>query len=328
MKSLPTRTELHAPGASIAIARRETGLDLLRLLAMAVVAAQHGLTAVGHYDWTVLTASGVTIGQFGVAIFCAISGWFAVGGDDPPLRWLAARLVRLFPAYWITTLFAFGLAIAMARPITLGLFISQMAGTGFFTHGWDLVNVVSWFISLILLCYLLTTVARWTTRPGLTMALFCAGAALLVALQLEVSLSRHVIVFMAAAMARTYRRPQMLLWLAVALVPLLAIQSSFIYAIAALPVLWLFRERVAVVSALVATSAAYTYEFFLVHGIFLAGAAKLTGSAPLAIAIGLGCSLPAAVLVKRAAALLTTAARSILPIAMRSPGKPSVRKRA
>jgi len=295
---------------------------------MAVVAAQHGLTAVGHYEWTALGSSGMTIGQFGVAIFCAISGWFAVGGHGPTGSWLVARLARLFPAYWLTTLFAFGLALAMSRPITIGLFISQMAGTGFFTHGWDLVNVVSWFISLILLCYVLAAVARWSSRPGLMMALFCAVAVALVAFHLEISLSRHVIAFTAAAAARTSRRPQMLLWLTVALAPLLAIQSSFGYAIVALPALWLFRERIAIASALVTALADYTYEFFLVHGIFLAGAAKLTSSVPAALVIGLGCSVPAAYLVKRVVGRLTLAVRQLLPARARRDKRSLLQERA
>ncbi len=283
---------------------RDTGLDLLRVAAMAIVAAQHGLTVIGHYDWTMVTASGVTIGQFGVAIFCAVSGWFALGDGAPPGRWLAARLAKLYPAYWIATVFAFCLALAMARPVTLGLFVSQMAGTGFFTHGWDLVNVASWFISLILLCYVLAALARLSGRPAFLMIGFCLAAVLLVAFQVEVSLSRHVIAFAAAAIARLHRRPAMLLGFAIVLAPLLAIQPSFIYAIVALPALWLSRERTFIKIGFVTSWAGYTYEFFLLHGIFLAGAAKLIRSAPLAIVIGIGCSLPAAMALRRAAAVV------------------------
>ena len=274
---------------------------------MGVVALQHGLTAVGRYDWTLLTDSGVSIGQFGVAIFCAVSGWFALADRDPPVRWLWARVRKIYPAYWLATIFAFCLALAIGRPVTVWLFISQMAGTGFFTHGWDLVNVVSWFISLILLCYILAAIARYSVNPTLVIGLFGAAAALLVALQIEVALSRHVIAFAAAAVCRAHGRPRLLVILALLMAPLTMIQPSFVYAVLALPALWLFQERIDIRSALIATLAGYTYEFFLVHGIFLTGAAALTSSAPLAILLGIGCSIPAAAILKWATAKLSSA---------------------
>lgn len=293
---------------------RSGGLDLLRLIAMATVVAQHGLTATGHYDWTNLTSSGISIGQFGVAIFCAVSGWFAVGnGRDSPGRWLIARFTKLYPAYWLTTLFAFGIAIVMGRQVTFGLFLSQMAGTGFFTHGWDLVNVVSWFMSLLLLCYLLAAVARCTAHPAVMMIIFCAVAIALVALQIEISLSRHIIVFTAAAAARLSRREISLLLCGLLLSPLLILQPSFIYAVMALPALWLFQKLDGFESVFLGVVAAYTYEFFLLHGIFLAGAAKLIKSAPLAIIVGVVCTIPAAFLLRRAAQMLTSVGNSHRP---------------
>jgi peptidoglycan/LPS O-acetylase OafA/YrhL len=287
--------------------RRDHDLDLLRLLAMAIVSLQHGLTVVGHYDWTMLGSSGVSLGQFGVALFCALSGWFALAPSSrAPLSWLAARLVRLYPAYWLATLFAFGLALALQRPVTLGQFPSQMAGTGFFTHGWNLVNVVSWFVSLIILCYGLATLARMSADAGRTMLAFGLLAVLLLASHAEIALSRHVIVFVAAALAGRRRRSVMLMLYAGLLLPLLAFQPSFIYAVVALPVLWLFRQGV-VSSAPVATGLAnYCYEFFLLHGLFLAAGARLIPSAPLAILVGIAATVPASVLLKLAARRLSS----------------------
>ncbi len=297
--------------------RRESGLDMLRLIAMAIVVAQHGLTAVGHYDWTVLTTSGVTVGQFGVSFFCALSGWFALSNHTAPGSWLLSRLAKIYPAYWIATLFAFGLALAMGRPITPWLFVSQMAGTGFFTHGWDLVNVVSWFVSLILLCYLLAMAARLSHHPAPVMTAFCAVAAILVASQYEISLSRHVIVFAAAAVAGINGRSKMLLGFTALLVPLLLLQPSFVYAIVALPLLWLFRQSFSLASALVTALAGYTYEFFLLHGIFLAGAARIISSSALAIAVGVACAVPAAILLKYVAARISTFVYECRPAGIR-----------
>jgi peptidoglycan/LPS O-acetylase OafA/YrhL len=283
--------------------RRASGLDLLRLLAMAVIVLQHGISIVGHYDWTQLTRDGITFGQFGVGIFCALSGWFALSGDGGLWHWLAARLARLYPAYWLATLFAFALALATARPVTPWLFVSQMAGTGFMTHGWDLVNGPSWFVSLILLCYFLTVVARLSGHPVLAMSMICGVATLYVLFEIEIPLSRHVITFAAAALAGGSRRPWLLLLVAAMLAPLLPMQSSLIFAAVALPVFWLFREKVAVESPLIALLAGNCYEFFLLHGIFLNGVARLTSSPLWVIVLGTLVTVPAAFLLKRLAAL-------------------------
>lgn len=299
-------------------AGRNGGLDLLRLVAMALVVLQHGFTVVDHYDWTTVVLPGITLGQFGVSIFCAISGWYALAGDQPPLAWLIARLTKLYPAFWIATLFAFGLAMAMGRPITAGLFLSQMAGTGFFTHGWDLINVVSWFISLILLCYGLSTLARWTGRPVFVMGLIFAGVVALVALQIEIALSRHVLAFAAAAILGRTQRAVLLPIVALGLLPFMFFQPSFIYAIAALPALWIARNGIRLEARIVSLAAASTYEFFLLHGVFLAGAAKLTSSPILVIAIGVACSIPGALLLNRAAAILCAAAKLIRPLRWRA----------
>lgn len=273
---------------------RSAGYDSARLLAMMIVAAQHGLTVTGHYDWTRISASGLTIGQFGVAIFCALSGWFALDGFRPAGSWLWGRLARLFPAYWLATLFAFALAIILHRPMTIGLFLSQMAGTGFFTHGWDLVNVVSWFISLILLCTLLAAIARSTRHPGLVMAAFAATAILLVATGTEIALSRHVLSFALAAALRKTGYPILLLPTGALFMTLLWLQPSFLYAFAALPVLWAAQSARALSPRLLSRAAGLCYEFFLLHGIFLAGAARVIPSTSLAILAGLIATLPAA----------------------------------
>jgi peptidoglycan/LPS O-acetylase OafA/YrhL len=266
----------------------------MRLLAMLAVAAQHGLTVTGHYDWTRVTLSGVTIGQFGVAIFCALSGWFALDGAVPAGRWLWRRLARLYPAFWLATLFAFGLALLLHRPVTIYLFLSQMAGTGFFTHGWDLVNVVSWFISLILLCYFLAAIARSTLFPGLVMAIVAALAVLLVVSGMEIALSRHVLCFAIAAAVKRTGRPLLLVPAGALFIPMLWWQPSFLYAVVAFPALSAAQSWRAAPPRLVARCAALCYEFFLLHGLFLAGAARIIQSAPLAIFLGLAATVPAA----------------------------------
>ena len=141
---------------------RIESFDYLRLFAMALVTIQHAMAVHGYYDQT--TWRGVNVGQTGVAIFCALSGYLAFQLDlNKPLVWFKRRLVQIFPAYWVVTIVSFALTlIAGSKDVTWSLFISQMLGTGFFTHGWELVNVVSWFVSLILLCYVIALVALFT----------------------------------------------------------------------------------------------------------------------------------------------------------------------
>lgn len=278
------------------------GFDVLRLLAMACVTVQHGLSVIGHYEWTQITP-GCTLGQFGVAIFCALAGWFALESRQTPGAcpglWMRARLIRLFPAYWVATLLAFGLAVATGRPITAGLFVSQMLGLGYFTHGMELINVVSWFISLILLCYALAMLARLSPWPQLYMALFSVGALALALSGVETVLARHILAFTAAATISTSREPR---WVLVAgsVVALTAIlQPGLLVASVALILLGVFQRWVRRSVTAVEVMAAYTYEYFLLHGLFLHAGARLVAPSATGLMVGLLASVPAVVLLKR-----------------------------
>jgi peptidoglycan/LPS O-acetylase OafA/YrhL len=277
-----------------------TGFDALRLLAMACVTVQHGLSVIGHYEWTQITP-GCTLGQFGVAAFCGLAGWFAIEGRQGPATWMAARLLRLFPAYWAATLLAFALALAIGRPVTAGLFSSQMLGLGYFTHGMDLVNVVSWFISLILLCYALTALARLSRWPRLGMAVFSVGALALILSGVETVLARHVLTFTVAAVIAASGGPRLAL-VAGAIVALAAVlQPGLLVASVALILLWLFQAWVRLPVTAVEVMAAYTYEYFLLHGLFLQAGARLVAPSATGLMLGLLASVPAVMLLKRCA---------------------------
>jgi peptidoglycan/LPS O-acetylase OafA/YrhL len=283
------------------------GFDYLRLSAMACVTVQHGLSVIGRYEWTQI-APGCTLGQFGVAVFCGLAGRFAlddrqVPGARPGDR-IIVRLIRLYPAYWAATLFAFALALMLGRPITAGLFVSQMLGLGYFTHGMALVNVVSWFMSLILLCYALAAAARLTPWPRLCMAAVAPAALGLAASGVETVLARHVLTFAAAAALagagdgadRPWLAPAVgaaLIIVAVTVAPALLVSGT------ALILIGLFEMRIWPSAPFVETTAAYVYEYFLLHGLFLQAGVKFVGPSTTGLAVGLIACIPAVVLLKR-----------------------------
>jgi peptidoglycan/LPS O-acetylase OafA/YrhL len=287
------------------------GFDYLRLSAMACVTVQHGLSVIGCYEWTQI-APGCTLGQFGVAVFCGLAGRFAlddrqVPGARPEARpgdWIIARLIRLYPAYWAATLFAFALALMLGRPITAGLFVSQMLGLGYFTHGMALVNVVSWFISLILLCYALAAAARLTPRPRLCMAAFALAALMPAASGVETVLARHVLTFAAAAALAEAGagagRPWLTLAVGAALIIVaVTVAPALLVSGTALILIRLFEMRIWPSAAFVETTAAYVYEYFLLHGLFLQAGVKFVGPSTTGLAVGLIACIPAVVILKR-----------------------------
>ena len=289
---------------------RLVSFDYLRLFAMLLVTVQHGMTVFGYYEQT--TWANINLGQSGVGIFCAISGYLAFfGGMKPPLparRWLQKRLWQIYPAYWLATIAAFALAwIAKTKPIDSGLFLSQMLGAGYFTHGWELVNVVSWFISLILLCYVIAFFGKWLGAPRITLAVAAIISTALLVTHSEVALSRHVLTFcIAGLLAQTRPRPRVILPIIAGLLVAAIFWFSFFYAafsigLLALALAWQIPE-----TRLSRLASTYVYEYFLVHGIFLAALARFVPESKLlsgAIAVILA-MISAVVLQKLAARLV------------------------
>ena len=278
---------------------RLPGLDLLRLLAILLVTWQHTAAVLGYYDQT--QWRGIEPGQSSVAIFCAIAGFLAFREvTASPLQWLKRRLLKIYPAYWIATLGAFALAIFFSgKHITVGLFISQMLGTGYFTHGWDLVNVVSWFVSLILLCYVLAAAALWLRRPLLLMLLFALIAAALVLTRTEVDLSRHVLAFCLGAVSALVARPLTSLLFALLLLLIgLTVDIQFCYAAIGLLLLAFCGVVLVREPRWVRTASVYSYEYFLVHGIFIVGMVQVLGPHAWVIVLALVLACIGAVVLK------------------------------
>lgn len=280
--------------------QRLAGLDALRLSAMLLVTLQHGLSALDRYDLT--SPGGVNLGQAGVAIFCAISGYLAFRRDDEaPGRWLWARLAQIFPAYWLAMLFSFMVTwVFQVKPFTAAQFVSQMLGLGYFTHGWELVNVVSWFISLILLCYLIATLAKWLRAPAYVLGAASLVAWVLVYMRWEIDLSRHVLAFSLAGLLSLRAPRAWIVWLAVAPLLFCPPWPQFSYAALALAALaamlaWRFTPP-----GIIQAMANHVYEFFLLHGIFLVGCIHFLPTRPLlGISLGIVASMGGAVGLRR-----------------------------
>jgi peptidoglycan/LPS O-acetylase OafA/YrhL len=275
-------------------------LDLLRVFAILLVTLQHAASVTNHYGLTLI--GHLSIGQLGVSIFCALSGLLALRDKSLPGPWLLRRLGKLFPAYWIVTLLGFALTwMTRYKPFDAYQFASQMLGLGYLTHGWALVNIVSWFITLILFCYFLTFLAKLSRYSLLVMCSFGSLAIVVLASGAEVVFSRHVIAFTFAAVMGCLAMGQAV-GVGVALAAVLlgfAFESiQFVYAGLALLLLsfCLMFPRLTLPGIRVPSS--YIYEYFLVHGICLVGAVKLFHG-KIGVLVGVGLAVVSAVALKK-----------------------------
>jgi len=307
--------------SSDAFGDRFAGLDILRVLAMVLITAQHGLAAVGRSGW--VQFRGVDAGQIGVGIFCAVSGLLAMHDRRAPAGWLWKRLCRLFPPYWLAMLFAFAVtAISGRKTFDFGQFVSQMLGLGYFTHGWFLVNQVTWFISLILLCYALAFLAKLARRPGMVMILIAMITLALVLTGTEVDLSQHILSFSLAAagmhLMRSFRR---LFFAGFACILFLLVLKTRFTAFAAISLLLMALLYTAPWGGMTffRIVGGGLYEYFLVHGIFFAGAGEFIGNPVLAVICGLAGSVAGAVALRKATELAAIGWRKAASVMKSSP---------
>jgi peptidoglycan/LPS O-acetylase OafA/YrhL len=249
---------------------RLVGFDWLRGFALFLVVLRHVLEVTNlpvTRDVLVLDQ-----GQLGVALFCAMAGFFALGGHQPVGRWALDRARRLYPAYWIVTAALFAAnAVTSYKPASLSLFISQMLGLGYFTHGGEhLINVPSWYLSLILTCYVIAAVVRSLPRRRPVLTALLVLSVVVVAFKVQTDFTRQIVAFLGGMSLRTLAVPALSGRWRVGLIILLA----------GVPWLWpdLGYAAWALAAMLIAEAAAWrdgfivrfiadhSYEVFLVHG--------------------------------------------------------------
>jgi len=247
--------------------------------------------------WT--TLGFVNIGQLGVAIFIAMSGFLAGASSSPPTNWLLRRYWRIFPAFWIVTAASFVLAAIFShKHFDAWQILSQMLGLGLFTHGDRLINSPTWFISLLLACLVATYFARLSRYPllvGIAVSLILAFA---VATQRTSWLTQHALTYSLATVAalpgHARQRPMILLILAVCLLIAANWCPAFAYGGIALAAVGIGLSLPAEPRWL-AVPAEYTYEYYLVHGIILFGANRYGSEYPmLAVLAGILASVAVA----------------------------------
>lgn len=244
------------PGSFFRPPDRYPIIDKLRVLAIVCVTAHHIITATGHERWPPL----LSLGDLGIGIFCAISGYLAFHQREtalPPAQWLGRRLWRVYPAFWIVMAVSFGLAaVTRYKTFTLSQVGVQLAGLGYFVYGIDaLVNQATWFVSLILLCYLLAFAAKVAGRPAIA---FIAVMAAAIALIVLVPIARPAAVFV------------------------------LVFTLAGLAALWPVKLPAGPSMKPIVWTSGFVYEYFLVHGIFIVAAIKVVPDHPVWAASTLG----------------------------------------
>ena len=289
------------PATSEASRRALGGLDLLRVVAVALVTLQHAFTLTGHDAWTEFRF--VEIGQVGVAIFLGNSAILAAGSQRPPVPWLKQRLRRIYPAYWIAILFSFALVwLTGYKRFTLAQFVSQMFGLGLFTHRRELVNVPTWFISILLVCYFAMFVGRVVGRPLLLSVGVVVGLAIWGVLGGAPWPWFHLLTFFLATAVAIFfpmeNRPRAFALAGIVACLVVPWFNALIYTAGTLLLIGAALQ-ISSVPRLVTVVAEYSYEYYLLHGVFLIGSLKFFPTHPVfAVLLGIAAAAVAAVVLR------------------------------
>lgn len=172
--------------------------DLLRIVAIFTIVLIHVLTYVGHRDMAEINLPGTGIKALavpGIYNFLFVSGCVLAYGYGSIRsfgefgRFIAKRLLRLYPAYWGSLLFAIalnGIFFLAYRDFRLGgltpwdYLLSFSGFQAFFGQWGGRINEVGWFIGLIVCLYLLYPLLAYAfsrSRLGTLAALFLIGIA-------------------------------------------------------------------------------------------------------------------------------------------------------
>jgi peptidoglycan/LPS O-acetylase OafA/YrhL len=229
---------------------------------MMCVAWQHGLSISGIEPRPIFGR--LNIGQLGVTIFCALSGYFVMHSQDRPYRWLWRRLNRLYVPYWITLIAMFSAnQVVGYKPVSWTLVVSEFLGIAYFTHPGEILGVHVWFISLILLCYGIAFAIRWN-RWLLPACVPLAALAML----WNPFLAQHLLSFLAGTILAVTRR-KCVSGGGLALITFVATATAgggFVYPLAGTIALFAGGLVPGASPRVLAAASTLTYEFFLIHG--------------------------------------------------------------
>jgi peptidoglycan/LPS O-acetylase OafA/YrhL len=264
---------------------RRHGYDVFRLLAMSLVVLQH-LKSLFNIPMET-EYFGLEIGQIGVAIFLAISGVLIGRDSRSPADWLLARLVRIYPAYWVVTLLAFALtAYFGSKPTSIVQLLWQMSGLGMYFIP-ELVNIVTWFIGLLLALYFSVFLMKslGVLLPGVWIA--SAVSSMLLVINPYELYFVHALAFYLSIAISSSKSDGFVSWVCVIALLCCAVRMR-VFGYAAMGVVSIpLAEWIGSVPAWVSILAKYSYEFYLVHGIVFVGVRRFLGGHSV-VAIGLG----------------------------------------
>ena len=260
---------------------RIVGFDWLRVLALLLVTIHHCLSLLDLQDWTLV--ADMSMGSLGVSLFLALSGALIGRDDRPAIEWLVARLKKIYPAYWIATLFAFVATAASGyKSVTIVQLLWQMSGIGLY-YSEDLINAATWFIGLLLTLYFSVFLARLTRYSDSILQGIAIGSAGLVLLHSSSGFFGHCLAFYGGLLAfRTLVPVRSLLALAIPSAVLSGADREFL----CIATVWsLLAASLAIrkVPKAIGWISKYSYEFYLCHGIFLVGGLKFLGTGTLSL---------------------------------------------
>jgi hypothetical protein len=268
---------------------RQDRFDYLRIIGAILVTLQHVLTLTWKEEelseWGLL-GTGI-IGQSGVAIFCWISGWLAIQDRRRPMAWMLQRLRVLLPAYWIVIFISFLLITAVKHEtVSLSQVLFQFLCIGQWTHPKTLVNEPTWFVNLIVLCYIMVVLLKMLPRIKVTVALALVGAFCFVPIGTFADLSHwpwyHFIPFLLGMLLGCHfqKPPSLILFgIAMALFGMSILQPVFATIAVTMLIASIPLEHLRVARAKWASY--HTYTYFLVHGVFLSGLFSWMPTAPI-----------------------------------------------
>lgn len=258
---------------------RWAGIDCARLIGVALIFVTHALSITGHD--ALATVHGVRLGRIGTALFLIVAGYMAAVTARSPEAWLAKRLRTLFLPYWIVLAPTFVAAwLTQYKTFDAWQVASQFLGLGLFTHGGELVNVTTWFISAILVLYFIAYTAKRVGETMVILAWLAVATCLVLFAGPNYGWVTHASVFLVA-----YLLPRN-----GALVPVAAAVAGIAYlsaytglnngnlryvglALLVFALLANWRTPLAPMEPL----ANHSYEWFLLHGPMLHVAKMLTG---------------------------------------------------
>jgi peptidoglycan/LPS O-acetylase OafA/YrhL len=282
---------------------RIAGFDWLRVLALGSVLFFHILVLLDRRAWTQF--AGMSMGAFGVTLFLGLSGALIGKDTRPANEWIFARLKKIYPAYWIATILAFfATGISGYKQFGVIQFLWQLSGLGLY-FAEDLINVATWFIGLLLALYLSVYLARKTIYCDALLQFFAIGSAILVMFNASADYFGNCFAFYGAILAFRTSSPARSLWMLAIPCAMLSRLNLEFQSTALVWVLIALGLGIRSLPKPIAWISRYSYEFYLVHGIFLVGSLKLLRAQEggfrslAAMLIGVVASLAAAIVIQK-----------------------------